>query len=86
MNAQTHDSAVAPVRPSWLLPVLIIAGVTVGLVITGVLPSSVFVYVALGGCALMHLFGHRGHGYQTSSGGGLAERAAAPGKATHHDD
>jgi hypothetical protein len=46
-------------RARWLMPVLV-GGVTVGiLVVAGVLPISA---VLIGGCLLMHVFGHRAHG------------------------
>lgn len=55
-------------RPRWLMPA-VVGGMAVGaLVVAGVLPASLVFYAALfGGCALMHVFGHGGHG---SHGGG----------------
>lgn len=60
-------------RPRWLMPA-VVAGTVVGaLVIAGVLPLSIVFYAALfGGCALMHVFGHGGHG-----GGGHAAHGDA---------
>jgi hypothetical protein len=60
--AAPSDTAMSRTRPRWLVPAVIIALIAGGLVITGTLPPTVILYAGLlGGCALMHLFGHGKH-------------------------
>ena len=75
MTAHIHDSVApddldpqasavtAPARPWWLLPGVLIVGITAALVVAGVVSLSTVLSAALfGGMILMHLGGHGSHG------------------------
>jgi len=63
---QTHSDAhpASGRRSPWLLPALAIAGaVATVLVVSGVVAPNLLIWAAvIGGCGLMHVFGHGGHG------------------------
>lgn len=68
----SRGTRLASIRPSWLLPALVI-GLVVALVVVGVVSLSTALYSALfGGMILMHVRGHAGHGgHKGQAGAGL---------------
>ena len=62
-SEQRSQAVPAKPLPRWLFPALIGIPLVGALLVFGVISPTILLYVGLiGGCALMHVFGHGGHG------------------------